>query len=143
MPSSAPAPEFNFDEVSDHFLFLASVLTLLEPPSPVSSADPREDKVPPLDPSRTLSQPSDATPVTSSLDAHPESSQRHSMFKKLLRRKSKEDPTLHKPSRRSGKSRQPADHQSPSHSPTRVDDANERPSRMAAAERNAVSAVAW
>lgn len=51
----SPAPEFNFEEVSE--LFFASVLALLEPLSPT---DRRGDEVPPLDPSRTLSKSSDA-----------------------------------------------------------------------------------
>ncbi|KAG8220767.1 WD40-repeat-containing domain protein [Butyriboletus roseoflavus] len=54
--SGAPAAEFDFDEVGDHYYHpLPSVLTLLKPSSPVSSAH-REDEVLPLEASQAAAQ---------------------------------------------------------------------------------------
>ena len=66
-----------------------------------------------------------------------------SIFKKWFQRKGNKGPVSHKPDRRSGKSRVPADRRSPPHPQTRVDDNHEGPSWMAAAQPTPVSAIPW
>ena len=151
MPSSAPALQsFDYDEVGHHFIHLLPVLTLLEPSSPDSSEHPLEDdiqaQVLPVGSSPAISRPSDAPPVTSTQEALAqenidamESPQGRSILKRWLQKMGNKSLPSHKPDRRSGKSRDPADHRSPSRSPPRVDDRHERPSRMAAARPTPVS----
>ena len=122
------------------------MLTLLESLSLSSSSNPREDEVLPVGSSHAISQSSNAQPMTSPPEARAEenvdtveSSNRRSILKKWLQRKSEKSSAPHKPDRLSGKSRKPADHPSPSHSPSRVDDRHEGPSTMAAGQRKRVS----
>ena len=135
---------------SSLYSHLASMLTLLEPSSPNSSDHPLEDDIRaqmPPGSSPAISLPSDAPPVIFIPEApaqeHPatvESPQGRSIFKKWLQKMSNKSQGSHK-LRRSGKSREPVDRQSPSHSPARVDNRQEGPSRMAASRPKTVSAV--
>ena len=129
------------------------VLTLLEALSAASSINSHEDEVLPPGAPHPIAQSSNALPVTSVPEAHPEghdniveSSQGLTTFKKWLRTKIKKgnkDPALHELDRLSRKSHQPADHRSCSGPPTGVDATNEGPSRMAATRRVTVSALLW
>ena len=121
---------------------------LLQPLSLASSADVQEDKIPPVGSSHLMSQSSNFPPVTSTPEGRAqenldtvESPQGHSIFRKWLQSMTKRGPTSPKPRRLSGKSREPADPQAPSHSPARVNATNEGPSWMAAGRPKAVSAV--
>ena len=121
---------------------LASVLTLLEPLSLASSVDAWEDEIPPVH-----TQSSDAS-VTSTPDAHAEqnigtveSPRGRSIFKRWLKRKNSKAPTSPKSGRLSRRSPEPADPQSHSRSPARVNVTNEGPSWMAAGRPKTVSAV--
>ena len=127
--------------------YLTSVLTLPESPSPAPSSNLREDEAPPLRPSHAILE-LDTLPVPSTSGARREEnihtlpSEGTPMFKRWLQtrfRRSNKDAASHKPNRLSGKSRQPAEHQSPSHLPTRVDATNEGPSWMATGKRKRVS----
>ena len=107
------------------------MLTLLEPPSPAPSSDPREDEGPPLSEPRVISQ-SDALPAPFTPETHPEgnldtvdSPRGRSIFKKWRQIMNIEDLGLRKPGRLSRKSREPAN------PPARVDDRQEGPSTMA------------
>ena len=113
--------------------------------SPASSADPWGDEIPPVGSYHARSQSTDAPPVTSLPEAHAqenivtvESPQGRSIFKKWLQGMGVKGPASHKPDRRPGKSREPADRRFLSHSPARVD---EGPSRMAAGQPTPVNAV--
>ena len=113
--------------------------------SPASSADTREDEVPPVG-SHVISQSPDNLPAASNPETRPEeifgSSKANVMKRWLLTRlrKSTKEPESHKPDRPSEKSREPTDHQSSPHPPPRADDTHEGHSRMAAGRRKAVSA---
>ena len=78
--------------------------------------------------SHAISQFSDAPPENLDAVVSPYG---RSIFKKWLQRKCNKDPTSHEPNQLSRQSCQPADRRSPSHSPARVDDRHEGPSRMA------------
>lgn len=123
------------------------MLTLLESLSPATSVDPREDEILPVGSSHPIPQPSNALPVTYPPEARAEenpdsfeSPQRRSIFKKWLQRKNDKDPVSYKLDRPSGTSRKPANRRLSSNLPPGVDVTNEGPSRMAAAQRRAVSA---
>ena len=126
------------------------MLILPEPSSPGSSAH-CEDETPPFDTPHTVMQLSDAIPVTYPPLTRAEeyldivdSSQGIIKFKKWLNmrtRQKNKDPSLHKPSQVPRKPRRPADRQSPSQSPARVNATNEGPSWMAATRRVPVSTL--
>ena len=112
---------------------------LLESLSLASSDHPQEDETPPAGPSHPISEPSNLPPVTP-LEAHEnpdivELPRARSIFRKWLPNKNIGRP---KTGRLFGKSREPADARSPSHSSPRVD---KGPSWMAAARRRPVSAL--
>ena len=115
--------------------------------SPASSADTREDEVPPVGSPHITSQSLVDLPVTSNPETRPEEnieSSKGNVMKRWLQtrlKKSTKEPEPHKYDRLSGKSRETADHQSLPHPPSRVDDTHERHSRMAAGRRKAVSAL--
>ena len=123
------------------------MLTLPQPSTPTSSGHLREDEILPASSSHHVSQ-SDFPPVTSPLEAR---AQEHSdtvdpprarsIFNKWLQRKSTRGPTVPKPGRLFGKSREPADPRSPSDPPARIEDRHEGPSRMAAAQPTPVSSL--
>ena len=143
MPSHTPAAEFNYNEVSHHYiLLLLPPLTLPQSLSLASLSDSCEEEAPPLGPSHAISQ-SGALPVPSTLETPPEADtveppHGRSIFKKWLQGKGSKGPTSRKPDRHSGKSCEP---RSPSHSPARVDDRHEGRSRMAVGQPTPVSAV--
>ena len=116
---------------------LASVLTLPEALSLASSSDPHEDEAAPVGQSQIIS-PSDAIPEPSASESRSEgnldpveSPRGRSTIKKWLQKRGNKNLAPDKPDRLSGKSREIADHRSPSHSPARVDDRQEGPSTMA------------
>lgn len=127
------------------------MLTLLEPPSPVSFVHTRKDKVPPVGSSQAIPCLLDAPPTNAPPDACPERnldtvepSENIPVLKRWLQtrfKKSSKDPASHKPDRASKRSRRPAELQSRSQSPAGVNAANEGPSRMAAGQRVRVSAI--
>ena len=112
-----------------------------------SSADVREDDIPPVGSSHAVPQSLDSPPATSPPEARAQenvdtvvSPHGRSIFKKWFQRKGKQGPASHKPDRRS-KPGKPADRRSPAHPPTRADDNHEGPSWMAAAQPTPVSAI--
>ena len=115
----------------------------------LASADPREDEIPPVGASHAIPPSPFASAVTSTPEVRAEqnidtvtSPQSRSLFKKWLHGtwKSNKGPTPPRPSRLSGKSREPAGPPSPSHSPARVN-ATKGPSWMAAGKRRPVSVL--
>ena len=113
--------------------------------SPASSADSKEDEIPPVGSPHVISQPSDDRPVTLPPETRRETnleSSKGNVVKRWLQtklKKSNEDRASRRPDLVSRKSRDPVSRRSPSHSPPRVDAINEGPSRMAAGRRKAVS----
>ena len=95
---------------------------------------------------RAISRSSDTPPVTSTQGAPAqenvdtvESPQGRSILKRWLQRMGNKSPSSHKPDRRSGRPREPVDRRSHSHSPPRMDNRQEGPSRMAASRPKTVS----
>lgn len=149
---STTAPQFNYDEVGDHFIYILLLLPLifLESMSPASSANDLEDEIPRVGPSHIISQLLDAPLVTSPPEAPAQdnhatvvSRHGHSICKQWLHRMGNLGSASHKQNQCPGKSREPADCRSPSHPPTRVDDKHEGPSWMVAGRPKIVSAVPW
>ncbi|KAG8215442.1 WD40-repeat-containing domain protein [Butyriboletus roseoflavus] len=119
VPSSTPAPQsFDYDESM----------------STASSANLREDEIPPVGSSNVIVQSSVYPPVGSPEEARRQEnveSSKTMVIKRWLQtrfRKSNKDSVSDRLSR---KSREPADRRSPSHSPPKVDDRQEGPSMMA------------
>ena len=119
---------------------------LLQLLSLASSADVREDEIPPVGSSHVIPQLSDSPPATFPLEERTQEnldavvSPRRSIFTKWLQRMGNKGPPSQKPDRPSETSRQPAVRRSPFRSPARVDDSYAGPSRMAAAQPTPVSA---
>ncbi|KAG8215441.1 WD40-repeat-containing domain protein [Butyriboletus roseoflavus] len=140
--SGTPVDEFSYGEVGDPSL--TSVLTLSEAraPSPASSSEPHEDEAPPLGPSRVISQPLGYPPVASPEEARRQEnldeSSKTIVIKRWLQTRFRKSNKGSVSDRLSRKSREPADRQSPSHSPPRVDDRQEGPSMMAPARNKII-----
>jgi len=155
LPSSSPAPLFNYDEVCDELIvFLTSVLTLWKPPSPASSGHPRDAEVPPLHASHGISQLSDLPPIISPLESSspgkplgtskpPEGTQRRTL-RGWLRTRMKKDgkkQASHKPDLPVEKSSSSPDLQPNPPSSVGVYSPDERPSTIAAGRRQRVSVL--
>ncbi|KAH0832252.1 hypothetical protein J3R83DRAFT_13227 [Lanmaoa asiatica] len=129
VPSSTPAPEFDFNEVGDHYiLFSPRVDAALQPPSPASSVHLCAVEVSPRGSSRVTSQFPKACPEEP-LDA-PSSSKGISMLERWFQLRFKKT-NKNQAEQFSAKSARPANSQS---QPT-VNTANDGPSWMAATQR--------
>ena len=129
------------------YYLLSFMLTMQQSMSSASSVHSRLDEVLPHDEPQSSNAVSIASPLEARQDENldtPRSSRAILMLKRWIPKrkwKSNKDSTLPEPDRVPRQSRQPADHQSRSRSPARVEDSNVGPSTMAANKRVPVSAL--